>query len=113
MSVAESLRRVALGVGLILRGAGAVVVGEAKGFEVAGGRESGDEGGGFVGELGDVDGGEFLADDGALGGVVVDEDESVEADVELLRDAAQVGGLVGPVGDEAGDVLALENHLGV
>src|SRR6185437_6380932 len=54
---------------------------------------------------------ELLADDGPLGGVIVDEHESVEADVELLRDAAEVGGLVSPVGDKAGDVFALEDHL--
>ena len=50
---------------------------------------------------------------GTLGGVVIDEDQAVQADIERFCNAAQVLGLVLPIGDEAGDVLVTQGHLGV
>ena len=37
--------------------------------------------------------------------------QRIEADVQFLRDRADIVGLVRPVGDEAGDVAALQHHL--
>ena len=47
---------------------------------------------------------QLAAHDVALERVVVGEHQGIEADIQALGDLAEIGRLVGPVGDEAGDV---------
>ena len=49
----------------------------------------------------------------ALDRVVVEEHEAIEPDVELLRDLAEVLALGAPVDARGGEVLQLDQHLGM
>ena len=54
-----------------------------------------------------------LSHQGPLCRVVVDENQGVQADVEPPGDLAEVGRLIIPIGDETGDVIHPQHHLGV
>ena len=107
-------RRRALGIGRIVRGAGAVLVGDRDALEIAtSGQDAGHQRGIVVGDLRHRDFRQFAAYQVALERVIVEEHQAVDADVQLAGDPAQVGRLVVPVGDEAGDVGAAQQHLGM
>ncbi|MGO4211873.1 hypothetical protein AB4043_13730, partial [Terriglobus sp. YAF25] len=67
----------------------------------------------FAADVGDGDACDLAFDDGALGGVIVDEDEGVGAEVELSGDGLDVLMLRVPVGLEAGDVLEFQDRVGM
>ena len=46
-----------------------------------------------------------------LGGIVVGKDQGVEPDIQAAGDFAEIGGLVVPVGHEAGDVVQAQDHF--
>ena len=75
-------------VGLILTGTFAIFLGEGKGFEIASIGDGLRVEGGVVWQFGNGDLGQLLPHQVALEGVVVDEDQRVEADVEPLCDRA-------------------------
>jgi hypothetical protein len=87
-----------LGAGLVLGGAIPVGGGDRAGLEVGVGGEGPDVVVGVRGEFQHVDVGEHAADEGALRGVVVDEDERVEPDAQGFGDVADLGWLVVPAG---------------
>ena len=63
--------------------------------------------------LGDEHFGQRLADARALDRVVVDEDDRLQTEVQLLHEVGDVLRLVAPVDAPAGEVLLLDDHLGV
>ncbi len=101
----------ALGVAGVGGGARPIVGGEGDGLEVAGGGQQAREPRGIVGKLGDRHYRQGRAGGGALGGIVVQEHEGVQADVQRLGDRFQIARLVAPVGLEYGDVGELQSHL--
>ena len=67
----------------------------------------------ILGQFRHHDLGQELAHDVALERIVVEEDQRIEADVQGLLDKADIVGLVVPVGDEDGNILFLERHVGM
>ena len=65
------------------------------------------------GQLDHVDHRQFGSNRGPFDRIVVDEHQRVQADVERLGDLAQVVGLGVPIGANGGEVLPLEQHLGM
>ncbi len=54
-----------------------------------------------------------IADALAFGGVVVEEHEGIETEVDRLRYRLDVGGLVFPIDPEGDDVVFLQDHFGM
>src|SRR5690606_28575947 len=106
-------RELACGVERVVAPPRGVVRGEGNRFEITGRSQPGRVVGNVVGQFRYGDLGQFAADDLAFGRVVVDEHQAVQAYAEHRCDAARVAGLVLPVGDEGGDVAALERYFGV
>ena len=104
-------QRVARHVGLIVLGALAILVGDGEAFEIAGVDDALGIERRIVRHFRHRHHRQFAAHQIALERVVVDEDQRIETDVQLLGDGADVLRLVRPVGDEAGDVGALQHHL--
>ena len=100
------------GVGLVLRGLGAVLIGHGIDAEIAVYQllEERHELVRFVGEIGHRDLGQHLLDQFTLGGIVVDKDHAVQTDIQFGGQLSQVGRLVVPVDAQGAEVLALEHH---
>ena len=94
-----------LGFCAILCGAGAVFSGVGDSLEEVFCGEEVEPTGGVFGKFRDADLGMGLADDGAFGGVVIEEDEAVEAEIEDLLDVGDIVGFRLPVGHKTGDVV--------
>ncbi len=94
-------------------GALPVLGGERRRFEVSGRGERPRIQRGVVGQLGNGDLRQHLANQAALDRVVVDEHHRVEPERELLRDRGDVRRLVVPVRLEDGDVVLPQQHVGV
>ena len=103
----------ALGVLLVGGGSGQIFRGEGYGFEVTGAVEDVGVVGWVGAKVGYGNTGDLGCDEGALGGVVVDEDEGVGAEVQLAGDGEDVVGFGLPVGFEGREVFELEDGVGV
>ena len=95
----------ALSLGAVLCGAGAVFSGVRDSFEEVFGGEEVKPAGGIFGKVRDTDIGVSLTNDSPFGGVVIEEDEAIEAEVEDLLDVCDIIGFGLPICDEAGDVV--------
>src|ERR671925_310851 len=103
----------ALRIRSIKRGALPVLVAELRCLEEIERLQIGNEIGRVLWQLGYADFGDELADEVALEGRVVEEDDRVEADAETLGERSEVVGLVVPVRDETADIGLRQDHVRV
>ena len=100
----------ALGVGGIAFGALPVFFGKAPGLEVSARGQNANEFRRVIGDLRHGDHRQLGANVGALGGVVIEEYEAVQPEVQSARHRLEVVHLVLPVGEEGGKIVQCQDR---